>query len=93
MISITYDDYEIMERFAKNDKRELPLKENLSKIELESLFSGDINQDPQTGYSKDVVQFLLFILAKIEQSENPKKWEDTTKNINHVMNKYIELID
>ena len=91
---MTYDEYDKIEEKLKKLPDIVELEENISLADMEALFIGTpVNQDENTGYSKHVAEYLMYLSSKISEMPNKHDFEQTSKNINRILNKYLELTD
>lgn len=94
MIKMTYDEYDKTEEKLEKLPDVVELENNISISDMEALFIGTpVNQDTTTGYSKYVAEYLMYLSAKISKMPNKQDFQQTSKNINRTLNKYLELTE
>lgn len=94
MIKMTYNEYDKIEEKLEKLPDIVELEGNIPLTDMEALFIGTpVNQDESTGYSKNVAEYLMYLSAKISEMPNKQDFEQTSKNINRMLNKYLELTD
>lgn len=92
MVVMTFDEFDALEEKVKNMPEDLEMQENFSVQDFERLFITFVNPGLQTGHASLAIPFLLYLKAKIDESDIAE-FRETSKNIDTILRKYLELTE